>query len=260
MNFDPQSTSKLKELLSTFDPITLKEMDNVSLLDRLDTKYVFSQDTLLKALEQMKEHYRLLEVDGVRLNKYESLYYDTAGFDMYFRHYYGRANRYKIRSRKYVDSTLSFFEIKFKNNKGRTIKNRVRSNEIEQVISGNSKELLTTKTNYRENELKPVLWNNFTRMTFVSKYAAERLTIDINLHFKHEKKNVNYPGLIIAEVKHNKSSSFSPFIKLMKKMHIRQGSISKYCLGVISLYDSIKQNNFKRNIRTIKSICHENNL
>ena len=259
MSFDPESNNKLKDLLSAFDPITLKEMDSVSLLDRLDTKYVFNPDTLLKALGQMKDHYRLLDVNGVQLNKYESLYFDTDNFDMYFKHYYGRANRYKIRARNYVGSALSFFEIKFKNNKGRTIKNRVRSNQIEQMITGNSKELLIAQTHFLEDQLKPVLWNNFTRMTFVSKNLTERLTIDLNLQFKHNEKNVEYPGLVIAEVKHDKSSSSSAFIKLMKKMHVRQGSVSKYCLGVISLYESIKQNNFKRNIQTIKNICNENN-
>ena len=50
----------------------------------------------------------------------------SADFDLYHRHHIGRSNRFKVRSRRYVESDLCFFEVKYRNNKGRTIKNRIR--------------------------------------------------------------------------------------------------------------------------------------
>ena len=38
-----------------------------------------------------------------------------------------KLNRYKIRQREYLISDISFFEIKFKSNKGRTIKKRIKT-------------------------------------------------------------------------------------------------------------------------------------
>jgi hypothetical protein len=62
-------------------------------------------------------------------------------------------------------------------------------------------------------------------------------------------------NLVIAEVK-QESNGHSPFIRLMKKHHIRPGSLSKYCYGVITLYKDVKQNNFKRNLRKINKVIY----
>ncbi|MBA3971684.1 MAG: VTC domain-containing protein, partial [Bacteroidetes bacterium] len=117
---------KINKILTEFTPITLKEMDNVKLMDRTDTKFVFKQDQLADFLEEMKGDYSVLDVIGKRISRYESLYFDTTGFDLYHSHHRGKPSRFKIRFRKYVESELHFFEVKFKNNKGRTIKDRVK--------------------------------------------------------------------------------------------------------------------------------------
>ena len=233
-------------------------MDKVALLDRLDTKFVFKSEMLPDVLEKMKIYYRVLDINGTRINKYETLYYDTPDFELYLKHYYGRVNRHKVRFRKYVGSALSYFEIKFKNNKGRTLKSRVKRPDIEQTIQDKSEKLLKEKTPYQSGNLSPILWNNFYRITFVSKTAPERLTIDLDLQFKNNDILVELPKLIIAELKHNRSSVPSSFISIMKQSKIKQDSISKYCLGVLALFKNIKRNNFKRNLTTINKICYEN--
>ena len=40
----------------------------------------------------------------------------------------------------------------------------------------------------------------------------------------------------------------------MKKQGVREGSISKYCFGVVFLYNQIKNNNFKPNLLFINKI------
>lgn len=243
------------EILKTFDTITLGEMDSVKLMDRTDTKFVFKFSELADVLNQLQPFYKVLEVNNTKVSKYESLYFDTENLELYHKHQAGKLNRYKIRFRKYVESNLNFFEVKFKNNKGRTIKTRVKQDQVESRIQKTAEELLHEKTNLISEDLKPTIWVNYSRITLVNKITPERVTIDLNLHFKKEEEIKYIENLIIAEVKQD-STSASPFMKLMKQMHIRRGSISKYCFGIITFFDKIKQNNFKPKLITIKKITH----
>ena len=245
----------LKSILNSFEPITLKEMDSVQLMDRTDTKFVFKHSQLPDFLEQLTNDYKVLDVNGNRISRYESLYFDTKDFDLYHNHHRGRPSRFKIRFRKYVESELNFFEVKFKNNKGRTIKDRVKQNQIDGSITDNAEILLNDKTPLKSNNLEAKIWVNYSRINFVNKLSAERVTIDIDLTFKNDDGNKTIDNLVIAEVKQDKAL-VSAFIKLMKKHHIREGSISKYCYGVISLFGKIKHNNFKPNLILIKKILY----
>jgi hypothetical protein len=244
-------TSTLEE----FDPITLQEMDDVKLLDRTEVKYFFSAQKIPAILRQIMPYYRVLDINGVKLNSYETLYFDTHDFSMYLTHQAGRSNRYKIRFRKYVESNLCFFEIKFKNNKGRTIKERIKHPGIPDSIADKAADFLAEKTPFTSTMLVPKVWNNYCRMTLVNRYSKERLTIDVNLGFRDDAKSVDVPNLVIAELKQEKSKA-SPFMKVMKEMGIKEGSISKYCYGVIYLNEGIKKNNFKPNLLTIKKISY----
>ena len=56
----------------------------------------------------------------------------------------------------------------------------------------------------------------------------------------------------IAEVKQNKASA-SEFTNLMRELRVKQGGMSKYCIGVSNLVGVVKKNNFKeKNIKINK--------
>ena len=169
-----------EESLMEFDPISLQQMDNVKLQNRIDTKFMFRENLLPSMLNNMKEHYFVLDINGMRFNHYETLYFDTENFDHYLRHHNRRVNRYKFRARKYVESNLHFFEVKFKSNRGRTVKERIKRPEILPQIKDSSSDLV---------------------------------------------------------------KSF--FVSMMRSFRVKERSISKYCLGVVSLNEKIKKNNFK---------------
>lgn len=245
----------IKNILKDFEPVSLDEMDGKKLMNRMDMKFVFPQPQLTTILADLKDDYQVLEVDGNRISRYESLYFDTPDFDLYHQHQRGKLNRHKIRYRKYVESDLNFFEIKFKSNKNRTIKDRVRDEKIQNAIRDKAEKLLGESTDLRPEDLEPKVWVNFSRITLVNKHSAERTTIDLNLQFHRNGENSFVENLVIAEVK-QESTGRSPFIRLMKKRHIRPGSLSKYCYGVISLFADMKQNNFKRNLRKINKVIY----
>ncbi len=241
--------------LKDFEPITLKEMDTVKLMDRVDTKFVFRLDQLSGFLQELKKDYRVLEVNGIRSSRYETLYYDTPGLRLYHLHQAGKLNRYKVRSRRYVESDLSFFEVKFKSNKGRTIKHRIKCAGIENEITGRSAEFLEEISPLKAYELIPAVWIYYTRITLVNRVSAERLTLDVGLTVEHEDRKHTFDNLVIAEVKQSKSA-FSPFLRLMKRNRLSPGSISKYCMGIMHTYTGVKMNNFKPKLRIINKTLY----
>lgn len=252
-------TGALGEVISSLEPITLEEMDSVKLMDRTDTKFIFHRSRLPEILDEIKDYYRMLEINTIRNNDYETLYYDTENFELYLRHHNEKNNRYKIRYRKYVNSNLHFFEIKFKNNKDRTIKSRVQQAGLEAEIKDNAKFLLEDTTKYTSEMLRPVFWVNYSRMTLVSKGFEERLTIDTNLTFKNGSVSTSFNDLIIAELKQEKACLKSPFARIMSHYHIRENSISKYCLGVTQLVNEVKKNNFKPKLLILNKILRNGN-
>ena len=86
--------------LSKFDPIALKEMNSVSLLKRVDTKFLTTESKLLEFLPSIEKDYRVLEVEENRLMSYSTLYFDTEDLIAYTDHHNGKAKRQKIRMRK----------------------------------------------------------------------------------------------------------------------------------------------------------------
>jgi hypothetical protein len=190
------------------------------------------------------------------MQRYETIYFDTPGHQMYLQHHNGKLNRYKIRFRRYVDSNLGFFEIKFKNNRRRTIKERIPFDGTGETIGGSALEFLRQTAPFPAESLNPSLHISFTRTTFVNHSLSERLTLDTNLTFVHEGKEKSYPGLVVAELKQDKNA-VSVFKTIMRKEHIPACSISKYCLGIISLNPTVKKNNFKPKLEIIKKITHD---
>lgn len=243
-----------QDILSGFSPVTLEEMDGVRLMNRIDTKFLFRLGLLKLILPELRENYLLLEVKGDRLSSYRTLYFDTPSYRLYLDHHNGHLNRCKVRYRTYTGSDLTYFEIKCKTNKGRTIKERVKSAEMKHVIEGKQEKLLRSATRLDPGELRPDLMVRFDRMTFVNRDFTERVTIDTGLTFSnHIGALGSYPGIVIAEVK-NQRCSHSDFIAMMHHHGVSEFSISKYCLGMASLYDGLKKNNFKNKLHRIRKM------
>ena len=247
--------SNINKILTTFDPISLEEMDSVKLLNRTDTKFVFSEQQVPQIFESIRDHYQILEIKGVRSNAYRTLYFDTPNFDYYTLHQNGKKNRYKVRFRKYVDSGLCFLEIKFKNNKSRTVKSRIRVPDIETEMSADSMAFVESVMQHQP-VLEAKLWNSFERVTLVNNEAKERLTIDFNLRFDFNGKEAKLENTIIAEVKQEKASRNSNFVGTIKDLRIRPTRISKYCVGALMLNAELKHNNFKEKILFLNKIKH----
>ena len=247
------ATNPWESLLNRIDPIDLARLDAVALLNRTDTKYVLATGQLYEALAALSNKYWVLDVDGIRMNHYRTLYFDTVDFKLYMRHHAGGRNRYKVRSREYMDTSLSFLEIKHKVDE-RTIKNRLQTPAFVTRFTPQTRKFVSAYSPLDPRSLEPKLINGFSRITLVSKYHKERLTLDLNLHFFNDTNHAALSNIAIAEVKQEGLNRNSDFVKAMRKMHIRPTGFSKYCIGISILYPHIKHNNFKRNLRLVNKL------
>ncbi len=245
--------SFLDNYIEKFEPISLSEMDSVALMKRVDTKFVFNRILLEKIFPLLIEHYKLLFVKGIVKSQYTSTYFDTNNFDFFLHHHNGKLNRSKVRFRDYIDSKISFLEVKRKNQKGKTIKKRIKVDNSSTKLNHNQKQFIQDRLQ-KDYELFYCHKNFFRRITMVSKILKERITIDFDLQFENEKETIREKTnhIVIAEVKQEKLDRTSFFYKLMKENGIRPSSMSKYCIGTSLLNTDLKANRFKKNFRILK--------
>lgn len=242
---------QLENVINAFDPIHLEEMNGTQLMNRVDTKFVITLEQLINFLPELEEHYRILEIEGLRLPQYESEYYDSKSLDFYIDHHRKKVDRFKVRFRKYVESDLSFLEVKHKN-KGRTDKQRIMVKDLPGTMSDDHAEFVRS-TGVKNEKLNYILTNKFHRITLVGRKHVERLTFDINLEFSGNNHTKKFDHLVIAELKQERLIRTSPFYSIMKRMLIRPYRLSKYCIGVIELYgrENVKYNRFKKKLLKI---------
>lgn len=243
-----------------FLPISLKQMDTVKLMNRTDTKFLLNKRILPDLLLEASLYYKVLEIENKRMMSYSSNYFDTEEYTMYHAHHNGKLNRFKIRWREYVDSNLAFLEVKFKNNKGRTIKSR-----INHTINGGGfpveeKYFIEKNTPFAAKDLVTTLKNSFFRITLVGNETKERITIDFNLLYENNKQQYNISDLVIVEVKQEKYSLNSNFVKLLRERGVKPTGMSKYCIGTALLHNDVKTNLFKPKIIQLNKISEEANI
>ena len=245
--------NSLSDIISDFTTISLDDMDGVKLMSRTDTKFAFKLCKLPLLLKKLIPFYRILDIKGKLIHDYKSLYYDTDDRRFFIDHHNQRVNRNKVRFREYVGSGLTFLEVKLKNNKKRTIKKRMKVDAITNLLSQKHKEYIRKIIGHNV-EVNPKQWINFSRITLVHRTQKERLTIDINLTFKNMQLSGDLKQIVIAEVKQERMSRSSDFMKIAKEMSILPVRLSKYCMTTLKLNPDIKQNRFKKKLLFINKL------
>lgn len=234
----------LANSIALFDPIALREMDDVALQTRMDTKYLFGAARLPALLEALSKEYRMLEVNGQRGTAYRTLYYDTVGRRHYFDHHNGRTFRSKVRMREYLGSGAAFLEVKRKTGRGGTDKRRIPITAISENLT--PKQLaFVHQASGNEEPLSPMLRNEFFRYTLVHRERLERVTIDTAITFQDREGEAEMAGICVAELKEGRTGHGSPFAAQMRAMPVPPVKMSKYCVGTLLLQPGIKYNRFK---------------
>lgn len=247
---------EILDIVNIMSPITLGEMKEVKLMNRVDTKFLVTSEQLLAILKGIREHYYAQEVEGNRLSPYSTVYYDTPDLKMYIIHHDRHLVRDKVRVRTYVDSHLTFCEVKHKTNKGRTKKKRIEIELGTDIIhDAETAAFLAEKQPYPVDSLSPNLETAFDRITLVNYEKTERLTIDCNLHFRNfvSGTSASLEPLVIMELKQD-GRARSLLKEVLFDLRIKPYKISKYCIGTAMTRPDVKQNRFKKKLRRIDKL------
>jgi hypothetical protein len=237
--------TELNAFIERYKGISLKEMNGVNLLNRFDTKYWIHCAKLTELLKSIAADYFILDIDGLRVQSYRNVYFDTSDNRFYLMHHNGQTGRIKVRKREYIESGLFFLEIKMKTNKGKTIKYRLPSTGISALLTDEEKDFLEQHSGCDGQSITGIWKNEFNRITLVSRNMDERCTIDFNIRFTSEDKKATYDNLAIVELKHDRYGQKSKLSMALKELQSYPQGFSKYCIGRALLDHHVKTNLFK---------------
>ena len=174
-------------------PTTLEDLNSAaSLLARVDRKYLVASSAAQNVVDALTGRALVLDIDGRRSFSYASTYFDTPGLDSYLQAARKRRHRFKIRTRSYLDSGLTFLEVKTRGPRGATIKQRLdyRAADADRLteegidfvveclapLTGSAQEARRTA-----QSLRPVMATTYRRTTLHLPDDDARATIDTDL-------------------------------------------------------------------------------
>lgn len=255
--FGMEINERIDELLGQLEPITLEQMSSIRLMNRTDTKFVTSKENLVRLLEMVQGEYYAQCIEGNKIANYLTTYWDTDGHHFYLEHHNGRAPRQKVRVRTYLDSDVTFLEVKTKNNHGRTKKKRIEVSSQELDHNEENEDFLEKLVHRGLNSIHPTVQNQFHRITLVNYGKTERLTIDFDVQFRNFEtgKRADVGPLVIIELKRD-GNVYSPILPLLRTLRIKPSGFSKYCIGSCITNKSLKQNIFKPRLVKLGKLAH----
>ena len=242
--------------LEKMSPVTLEEMDGIRLMNRIDSKYLTDEATLLGILsDAAAAGYRVLSIDGARISGYNSVYYDTPLLKMFYDHRNQRLVRQKVRTRAYATGE-AFLEIKRKNNKGRTKKKRtsIPSGELLDFGADTAAcDYLARHSWFTAGDISPVLATRFSRITLVNGDMTERLTIDTGLNFENYRTGLKtaLEDTVIIELKQDGRAA-SRMKGILLDHRVKPERVSKYCVALTLTDPSARPGRFKMKVRAIE--------
>jgi hypothetical protein len=242
--------------LTSFRPISMETTNRIARLqERVDRKYLIRRDLFPALAEELADAHFVMELDGRQVLLYDTIYFDTDELLCYRSALQGRRIRFKVRSRRYLDSGSCVFELKYKDHKGMTVKERIDYPwQTHGIVDREASAFVAATLLLRydmdfADELSRALDVSFRRVTLVNADAGQRITCDFDLAFRsvdggETQMDADY---MIVETK----GDFAPSLadRLLRRHGQRPVSCSKYCVGVGSSDPRVKNNPFRPVLR-----------
>ena len=172
--------------------------------------------------------------EGAEVAHYETLYFDGPRQELFTAHMRGRRPRAKVRIRRYVERGLCFLEMKVKDKYGVTTKGRIARDYDAFTLSDEDRRAVAEHL-HTEFHLGPALRIDFPRVTLVGLHSAERVTIDLGVHYGAEDFGLSIEDVMIVELKQARFSGRSPGMQALRACKARRGRMSKYCVGTATV-------------------------
>lgn len=250
--------------------ISLEELNaKAAMQTRVDRKYIVDGTYAAAVLADLPADAAVLEIDGERSFAYDSVYFDTADLASYRLAATGRRNRYKIRTRSYLDTGDTFLEVKTEGARAVTVKERIPYPSADRAYLNACgrdyvEEALRGMIDAPATAFEPVLTTAYRRTTVLLPASEHnpvdsRMTIDTDLTWTpmsaralgispRYEVGTDYTaaGMVIIETKSGSAPSVAD--KHLWRAGIRPSKISKFATGMAALNPDLPANKWNRTI------------
>jgi hypothetical protein len=179
----------------------------------------------------------VLEIDGGRVFRYSTTYFETPDLRCFIDHVEDRLPRFKARSRLYENSGECVFEVKLKRSDDQTDKRQIDyAPDDRRRLTDQARECVLSALDGAgvepPGDLSASLTTAFERLTLASRNGSERLTCDFGVRLiAPEGDTVAMRGdLVLVETKSEEGDS--PADHELTGMGITPISLSKYRVGM----------------------------
>ncbi len=236
-----------------FTPATKHELERAALTRRYDRKFLLDIGGAAAVVSAAGHEYRVVLARGERFALYDTIYFDTPSLRFYHDHRRGRRPRVKLRIRNYIDRELSMLELKVKNSRGETQKDRWERPEMTSELSDLDIECLRGARPglFSEGSLVAAARTVFYRLMLINANTVERATLDFGLTLERGSDRCSLDGTVVVEVKDGGRGARSPLVSALRQHGARALPFSKYCMAV-ALLGHERANAFRPALRAIE--------
>lgn len=237
--------------VTSLPAISLADLNDAAALQtRVDRKYILDGTQLLSLLYGLRTRLAALDIDGQRSFSYESVYFDTPALESYRSAAHKRRQRFKVRTRSYLDTRTTMLEVKTRGHRNATVKNR-QPHRFEQRshLDDDAQRFVNTTVGRAglAATLTPVLTTCYDRMTVVDLDDVARMTIDADLRcIASSGGSVGLPDHFVVETKSSGAPSAAD--RRLWAYGIRPTKISKFGTGMAALDPSLPSNKWHRTL------------
>jgi hypothetical protein len=241
--------ARLDARLDALPPVQLTELlDRAALQTRVDRKYLLPLDAAAAMVDGLRGSAQVLQIGPRRAFGYESVYFDTPDLTCYRLAAHKRPTRFKVRTRTYLDSAECWLEVKTRDRRGRTVKQRLPYDVADRtVLTPPGREFVraaltaaatTAATPDDLATLRPTLVTRYRRATLLLPDDDSRLTIDTELVCLDDDAHpVRLPSRAVVETK--TALHASAVDRLLWRHGHRPAQISKYGTGLAALHPEL---------------------
>ncbi len=219
------------------------------LLTRRDRKYLVPAADLATVLHRLPVAARVLTIDDRRLFAYRSVYFDTPDLESYLGAARRRPDRFKVRTRRYLDTDTCMLEVKTRDRRGRTVKRRIACDPAEEEgLSNAGRSFVATiaRTATVVDGLRPTLTTSYRRATVLLDVdPPARVTIDTGLAWA-EPSGERLEAGRFAIVETKTTGRPCAMDQVLWSLGHRPVKISKYCTGLAALEPHLPANKWHR--------------
>ncbi len=234
------------------DHVDLAQVLNLAELQtRVDRKYLVPHTVFAELIGLFETRLCALEIHGRRVFNYESVYFDTPELLSYHQHLQGRRQRFKVRTRTYLDSDETVLEVKTEGGRDETVKDRYDYRlQDRRDLTPQARQIVSARLHDTSlaDRLEVSLVSRYQRATLLDPASGSRMTCDVNLAFDDRARGVTGPGdRVLIESK--TAGAAAPVDHALWRMGHRPVALSKYCVGLALLNPHVPANRWNRSLR-----------